>query len=376
MMKTTHRLSLLLALTLIVSLFAACGGGSSPSTATPPPPANSDAQGGQPQPTPEPDKPTYKELTVYTAMPDSEIPTYFNAFEADTGIKVNYVRLSAGEMMARIAAEKDNPQASIMHGGSSDTYIAAHKEGLLEPYQSPELANIPEQYKDAEGVWNPIYVGAISFACNSEWFAENGLDYPQSWEDLCKPEFKDQISMAHPSTSGTSYTVLATILQLYPDVEDAWDYLGRLNENIRQYTKAGAAPPMEVGLGEAAIAITFSHDGLKPALEGYPVELSFPSEGTGFEVGAVALINNGFAEEQDNARLFIDWCMSVRGQELYIDSASNRLPVNINAKYADGLVSLDDLPIIDYDAVWAGNNKKEFVAEFGERIDNAQSLKE
>ena len=375
-------ISLLMILVLLATLLAGCGSSGKPAPASSAAPASSQASApassteaaSQPAAS-APAEPAYKELTVYSAMPDGELPTYFNAFQEDTGIKINYVRLSAGEMMARIAAEKDNPQASIMHGGSSDTYIAAMKEGLLEPYQSPELANVPQQYKDAEGVWNPIYVGAISFACNSEWFKEHNLEYPKSWEDLTKPELKGQISMAHPSTSGTSYTVLATIIQLHGE-EKAWEYLSRFNANVRQYTKAGAAPPMEVGLGEAAVAITFSHDALKPAMEGYPVELSFPEEGTGFEVGAVALIKNGFPEEQENAKLFIDWCMSVRGQELYIDSASNRLPVNINANYADGLVSLDQLPIIDYDAVWAGSNKSRLVEEFGQKIDNAANLKQ
>jgi iron(III) transport system substrate-binding protein len=318
--------------------------------------------------------PAYNQLTVYSAMPDGELPVYFNAFEADTGIHVNYVRLSAGEMMARIAAEKNNPQASIMHGGSSDTYVAADKEGLLIPYQSPELANVPKQYHDAGGIWNPIYVGAIAFVCNTEWFAENKLSMPRSWADLTKPEFKGQISMAHPATSGTSYTVLATIIQLFGE-EQAWEYLKKLDANVRQYTKAGAAPPQEAALGEAAIAITFSHDGLKPKMEGYPVELVFPSEGTGYEVGGVALIKNGFEQEQDNARRFIDWFMSVRGQELYIDAASNRLPVNVNAKYTEGLVSLDDLPIIKYDAVWAGQNKAAFVNRFNELIENTENLK-
>ena len=327
-----------------------------------------------PSPAGAPPAPAYKELTIYSAMPDVEIPTYVNAFEKDTGIKVNYVRLSAGEMMARIMAEKANPQASIMHGGSSDTYIAANKEGLLEPYQSPERTNIPKEYWDADGVWNPIYVGAICFACNKDWFKEKKLAYPKSWEDLAKPEFKGQVSMAHPSTSGTSYTVLATIMQLFPQ-EKAWDYLKRLNVNVRQYTKAGAAPPMEVGLGEAAIAITFSHDALKPAMEGYPVELSFPSEGTGYEVGAMALIKNGFAKEQENARRFIDYSMSVRCQELYIDSKSNRLPVNIKAKVTPGLISLDKIAIIKYDAVWAGQNKLDLVKQFGEKVDNAANLK-
>ena len=331
--------------------------------------------GGQAQPSgTQAAAPAYKELTIYSAMPDVEIPTYVNAFEKDTGIKINYVRLSAGEMMARIAAEKNNPQASVMHGGSSDTYIAAQKEGLLEAYQSPEVANIPQQYRDTEGVWNPIYVGAICFANNSKWFAEKKLPYPKSLEDLTKPEFKGQVSMAHPSTSGTSYTVLATIMQLWPE-DKGWEYFKRLNENVRQYTKAGAAPPMEVALGEAAIAVTFSHDGLKPAMEGYPIELSFPSEGTGFEVGAMALIKNGFEKERENAKRFIDWSMSVRGQELYIDSKSNRMPVNTKAKVTEGLISLDKLAIIPYDAVWAGNNKRELVEQFGAKVDNAANLK-
>ena len=136
-----------------------------------------------------------KELTLYTAMPEDEIPVYFNSFEKDTGIKVNYVRLSAGEMVTRVEAEKAKPNASMMFGGSSDTYIAAAKNNLLTAYQSSELANIPDQYKDKEGNWNPIYVGAISFACNSDWFKENNLEYPKTWDDLLKPEFKEQISI-------------------------------------------------------------------------------------------------------------------------------------------------------------------------------------
>ncbi|MEN6297033.1 MAG: ABC transporter substrate-binding protein, partial [Rectinema sp.] len=225
--------------------------------------------------------PEYKFLTVYTALPESELPTYFSEFEKDTGIKIQYVRLSAGELLARIRAEKGNPQASVWFGGSYDNFVPAAKDGLLEAYQSPELANIPKVYQDAMGYANPFYVGAIGFACNTDWFKKKGLPYPTSWDDLLKPEFKSQISMAHPSTSGTSYTILATIVQMRGE-EGAWKYFTALNQNIRQYTKSGTTPPMDVGLGEAAIGITFSHDGLKPAFEGYPVAMSFPKDGTGY----------------------------------------------------------------------------------------------
>lgn len=302
-------------------------------------------------------------LTVYTAFPEAEVITYLNAFQEATGITVNYIRLSAGEMLTRVAAEAENPQASIMFGGSTDNYIAAVNQGLLEPYQAPDLDKVPAEYIDPTGSWNPIYVGVIAFACNTEWFEETGYAYPESWEDLLKPEFKDQIIMAHPSTSGTAYTVLATLVQLKGD-EAVWPYLTELNENIVQYTKSGSAAPNSVALGEAGIALTFSHDGLQPTAEGYEITLSFPKDGTGFEIGAVALIKGGPAAEQENAKKFIDWACSTECQNLYASNQSFRVPTNTAATVADGLVTLDQVNVIDYDAVWAAGVKGDYTEKF------------
>lgn len=311
-----------------------------------------------------------KELTVYTAFPEAEVAYYFNAFEEATGIKVNALRLSAGEMLTRVAAEKENPQAALMFGGSTDNYIAAVDQGLLEPYQSPELSNTPETYLDPTGTWNPIYVGAIAFACNKEWFAEKGYDYPTSWDDLLDPKYEGQIIMAHPATSGTAYTVLATLIQLKG--EDAvWDYLKELDKNMTQYTKSGSAAPNAVALGEAAIALTFSHDGLQPTTEGYPIELSFPSDGTGYEVGAMALIKGGPSDQQENAKKFIDFMCSAEGQNLYAENDSFRVPTNTQATVAEGLVTLDSVAVIDYDAVWAAENKTTFTEQFEANIAGA-----
>ena len=336
---------------LCLLALTACGGGNSDTS--------SEGDGGESSGS--------NELTVYTAFPEAEVAYYFNAFEEATGIKVNALRLSAGEMLTRVAAEKDNPQASLMFGGSTDNYIAASNQGLLEAYQSPELSNTPENYLDPDGVWNPIYVGAIAFACNKDWFADKGYDYPTSWDDLLDPKYQDMIIMAHPATSGTAYTVLATLIQLKG--EDAvWDYLKELDKNMSQYTKSGSAAPNGVALGEAAIALTFSHDGLQPTTEGYPIELSFPTDGTGYEVGAMALIKGGPADEQENAKKFIDWMTSEAGQGCYAENDSFRVPTNTAAPVADGLVTLDEVPVIDYDAVWAASVKSEYCEQFENKI--------
>ena len=105
-MKQCKRLfALLLVLAMALGMLTACGGGSDSDTASD---EGSGASSGS------------NELTVYTAFPEAEVAYYFNAFEEATGIHVNSLRLSAGEMLTRVAAEKDNPQASLMFGGSTD----------------------------------------------------------------------------------------------------------------------------------------------------------------------------------------------------------------------------------------------------------------
>lgn len=315
-----------------------------------------------------------KELTIYTALPESEIPTYLDAFKEETGITVNYVRLSAGEILSKLQVEKNNPQASIWYGGSGDTFIAAKDKDVLEAYKSSELSNMPENYVDEDGLWSPIYVGALAFACDKEWFEKEGLEYPKSWEDLLKPEFKGQISMAHPGSSGTAYTVLSTVVQLKGE-EEAWEYFKSFDENIRQYTKSGSAPPKNVALGEASIGIAFSHDCLKPTAEGYPVELSFPEDGTGYEIGGIALIKNGPKGEVENAKKFIDWALSKKGQDIYATNNSFRLPVNTTATAPEGVVKISDLKVIDYKFKWSGENRKRLVEDFTSKVANKDNLK-
>ncbi len=362
MKKSVKRLfSMLLALTMLFAL-AACGSTASEETKA----AKTETAASSDTTEAATEASGSKELSVYTAFPESEVIYYFNKFEEETGIKINYVRLSAGEMLTRVEAEKDNPQATLMFGGSTDNYISAVDKGLLEAYQSPNLDKTPEGYLDPTGTWNPIYVGCIAFACNADWFAEKGLEYPTSWEDLLKPEFEGEIIMAHPATSGTAYTVLATLVQLKGD--DVWTYLEQLDKNISQYTKSGSAAPNAVALGEAAIALTFSHDALQLTPEGYHIELSFPTDGTGYEVGAMALIKGGKAEEQENAKKFIDWMTSEAGQGCYAENDSFRVPTNTAAPVADGLVTLDQVPTINYDAVWAASVKSDYCEQFENKI--------
>ena len=144
-----------------------------------------------------------------------------------------------------------------------------------------------------------------------------------------------------------------------------------LDQNVGAYYTASSTELVkQVSTGDYAVAIVFYHDGRHAVLDGDPIELCTPTDGTGYEIGVCALIRNAPAGERENACTFLDWMTSARGQECYIEAKSCRLPANSTARAADGLPSLDELNLISYDAEWAGENRSRLVRYFTENIIN------
>ena len=295
-------------------------------------------------------------------------------FEAKYGITVNYVRMSSGEALARIQAEKDSPTFDIWWGGPIDSFVAAKEEGLLEQYNSPNMANIrdPEKMKDVDNYWAGIYVGTLGFGTNSDWLAAHpGVEAPTSWDDLLKPEFKGQIMVAHPSTSGTSYTAIATVLQIRGE-EAGWEYIKQYAAQMAQFTKSGAAPAKFVGQGEAAVSIVFSHDIVNEIENNkLPLKLTFPEEGTGYEIGGMGIIKG--AKHLQAAKLWFDWALTPETQALGPKYNAYQAPTVKGVELSHP--ELMEVNLINYDFIWAGQHKKEFVEKFTNEIATADNLK-
>ena len=372
-------LAVLMAVLMVASL-AACGGNTSaPATEPAPAPAaaNTTAPAAE---TTAPEQSLIDaakaegELVVYGSCEEDYLAAACAHFEELYGIKVQYQRLSTGEVQAKIEEENGNPSADAWFGGTTDPYNVVAAEGLLEAYEAENASHLlGSQYRDPDGYWYGIYKGILGFMVNKDELERMNLEAPADWQDLLKPEYKDLIWLSNYNTAGTAKLVINTMVQMKGH-DEAMKYFVELDKNIAQYTKSGSAAPNGVALGEAAIALTFSHDGLQPTTEGYPIELSFPTDGTGYEVGAMALIKGGKADEQENAKKFIDFMCSAEGQNLYAENNSFRVPTNSQATPAEGLVTLDSVAVIDYDAVWAAEHKDEFVAQFEANIASSENL--
>jgi iron(III) transport system substrate-binding protein len=296
-------------------------------------------------------------LIMYCGVDENWCRAMTTEYQKETGVRVQMTRMSAGEIYARLRAEKDNPQADLWWGGTGDPHLQAADEGLTEEYRSPSLPKLHDwaqkQAERSKYRTVGIYLGALGFGYNTEEIRSRHLPVPACWSDLIRPEYKDEVQMADPNSSGTAWTALATFVQLMGE-EPAFAYLKKLHANINEYTKAGAAPAQAAGLGETVIGIAFQHDVIDVAIRGKPVQVVSPCEGTGYEIGSMSLVKGG--KNLDEAKKFYEWALTVNAQKIGAASGSYQVPSNAETPIPPQAPDLSKIKLIAYDFAKYGSS--------------------
>ena len=296
-------------------------------------------------------------LVLYCAPQEEWCRAMVTAFERKTGVKVAMTRKSSGEIYAQVKAEASNPRGDIWWGGTGDPHLQAAEEGLLVEYRSPMEKDLApwalRQARDAKYRTVGVYAGVLGFGYNTELLKRKNLPEPKCWSDLLSDKFKDEVQVADPNSSGTSYTMLATMVQILGE-DKGFDYLKKLHRNINQYTKSGAAPAKAAASGETLIGITFLHDLVTMAVGGAPLKLVAPCEGTGYEVGSMSIIKGG--KNPKEARMWYDWALTPEAQAIGAESKAYQIPSNKNAKVPPQAPRLDQTKVIDYDFAKYGSS--------------------
>lgn len=300
-------------------------------------------------------------VNAYSIWPENWAKPMFEEFEKATGIKVNFVRFSSGEALARVIAEKNNPKVDVLFGGPVETFAAGINEGVFEPYKSPSFAKLPARFRHADGQWTAIADDPLVFMTNNKFLAEHKLKPPTSWQDLLDPAYKNMLQMADARTSGTAVTRIFSILEVNGrDENKAFAYMKQLRPNVQLYTKSGGGGTLPVGLGQAGGGIFFIVDALDTKAKGYDVSVSFPKEGIGTSAEAIALIKG--AKNPENAKKLIDWATSAQMQSTFAKHKINFVPASPDVKVEPSLAAvLKDAKIFPIDDAYAGANRKKMV---------------
>ena len=291
------------------------------------------------------------ELNLICAADVVVCETLVGAFEKDhSDIHVNMVRLSSGETYAKLRAEARNPQTDLWWGGTGDPHLQAAHDGLTMEYKSPMLSELRpwavSQAKVSGYRTVGVYSGALGWGYNINILKEKNITPPTCWKDLLDPALKGEIEIADPNSSGTAYTTLATLVQIMGE-DQAFDYLKKLNKNVAQYTKSGSAPIKAAARGETGLGIVFQHDAVAQAVEGFPIKVVSPCEGTGYEIGSMSIVKG--AQNLEEAKVYYNWVLTPAAQELMPQAKSFQIPSNKNAKVPKEAPDLSSIKLIDYD---------------------------
>ncbi len=289
-------------------------------------------------------------LNLICSVQDEWCSLIATTFAKSSGIKVNMVKRGSGEALAQLIAERANPKTDVWFGGTGDPHLQAAELDLTVEYKSPSLPQLQPwaQQQAQQSGWRTVgvYSGPLGFAFNTELLAKKKLAAPKCWKDLAEPAYKGEVQVANPNSSGTAYTMVATLVQLMGE-DKAFDYLKALHRNVSQYTRSGTGPIKAAARGETAVSISFVHDAPGEQMQGFPLATSTPCEGTGAEIGSMSIIKG--ARNPEAAKKFYEWALTPAAQQFGAAAKQFQLPSNKATPLDSRIPDFRKIRFISYD---------------------------
>ena len=273
--------------------------------------------------------------------------------------ELQFVSAGSGELTARIEAEKDNPQADVMIGGSASIY--AGLEPYLEPYTSPEKVNILPSFSGDTDLYTPVQINVNSIIVNDELVEKSGIVI-DGWESLTNEALKGQISFCDPSGASSSREQIINMLCAMATkdgdtMDDHWDFVKKFLANLdgKMQSSSSKVPPAVVN-GEYIVGITNEELILTLMLDGVKVHPVYAKEGITLRNSFMGLIKGG--PNPENGKAYIDFMLSHDVQQAHADILHQRsVRPDVSFEGLEGIPTSDQLPALQYPTEWVNANK-------------------
>ncbi|KAF1006501.1 MAG: hypothetical protein GAK28_02519 [Luteibacter sp.] len=304
-------------------------------------------------------------ITVYSALESDEIATYLDAArKALPDIDIHVLRLSSGDLAARLIAESAQPRNDVVWGMAVTDMQEPRIAALLTPVHGKDIDAMPAAFRAPDARWFAPTGYLAALCVNRQALAERGLPMPRRWSDLGNPVYRGQIAMPDPASSGTGYMVLSSLTANGSD-DAAIRRMVALSRNIGQVTLSGSAPCKLARIGEFPIGISFAFSAMQSIRQGYPIDMVLPEDGRGYELEGSGLMKA--STHADDARRFLDWTASAQAAALYrgykeIVAAPGSLPTDEQRRAGLPADLVATLPVRDFAA--AARERTSLIARY------------
>lgn len=297
-------------------------------------------------------------LDFYTSQPDADAQALVDAFkEQNPDVDISIFRSGTEEVVSKIQAENQggNIQADVLLVADSVTFENFKAEELLLSYESSEAESIDEAFVDPDGTYTGTKIMATGLIVNTNEVTE----LPTSWNDLTDAATKGQAVMPSPLYSGAAAYNLGVFTR-----QDGlgWEFYEALRSNDIMITQGNGAVLESVATGEKNYGVIVDYLAAQAKGEGSPVDLIYPEEGVPVITEPVGIMANTDNEEASKA--FVDFILSEEGQQLA--SEQGYTPIREGVEAPEGLKTLDEMTILDAEAVELLETRDADKTKFGE----------
>ena len=171
-------------------------------------------------------------LTVMTHDDFAISEAVIAAFEQEHNVTVVFLPSgSVGQALNKAILSQEAPLADVFYGVDNTFLSRALEAGIFEAYDSPMLAQIPDDFELDPGQRAlPVDYGDVCLNYDIAWFDERGLAVPASFDDLLDPAYAGLLVVENPATSSTGLSFLLATVAAYGE-EGFLDYWSGLREN-------------------------------------------------------------------------------------------------------------------------------------------------
>ncbi len=293
----------------------------------------------------EKDSPYEGTIMVYSTFQPEQFDEYIANFEEKfPDISVERKLGTTSAIHNFLINEKISPEADVIWGFTATDILHLEWLDLLKPYDYhifDELQNkigdhalerIQPQFRDSN--YPPYWVGIaiwVAALCINTFAMDNlGLEIPKNWDDLTEKVYEGCITMPHPQKTGSGYFMVSTILQMSDNPMSGWQYLGRLDEQVVDYTETEAKSCQLVSNRTYPLGLSFAYQGDIERRQGKAVETIFFEQNVPWDLYTVALVKK--KEIKPAAQTFLSWAISNEGMKQYV----KHLPVTLDQSQAEG----------------------------------------
>jgi len=289
------------------------------------------------------------EVVVYSSRIDELIKPVFDAYTAQTGVKVKFITDKEAPLMQRIKAEGSNATADLLLTVDAGNLWQAEQMGILQPIESPVIdANIPPQYRSSSHAWTGLSLRARTIAYATDRVQPQELS---TYEALADKQWEGRLCL-RTAKKVYNQSLTATLIETHGAEKTEQILKGWVNNLSTDVFSDDIAVLEAIAAGQCDVGIvnTYYYGRLHKQKPDLPIKLFWPNQADrGVHVNLSGIGLTQHAPHAAAAKALVEWMTGADAQRIFADT-NQEFPANPHVEPSAEVASwgkfkADSLPV-------------------------------